>query len=105
MMWQKERQRELIIDTHGYSSPRDSDVEIVERKGLGHPDTICDALAEETCRALCHAYLEAFGAILHRNVDKILLCGERPTPRLAVARFWSLLRFTSGNLGLKAQKN
>ena len=28
-------------------------VEIVERKGVGHPDTICDALAEELSRALC----------------------------------------------------
>jgi S-adenosylmethionine synthetase len=24
----------------------DDTVEVVERKGLGHPDTICDALAE-----------------------------------------------------------
>ena len=28
-------------------------VEIVERKGLGHPDTICDAMAETFSRALC----------------------------------------------------
>ena len=33
-----------------------SEVEIVERKGLGHPDTICDALAEQLSVALCHFY-------------------------------------------------
>jgi S-adenosylmethionine synthetase len=28
------------------------EVEIVERKGIGHPDTICDALAETLSRNL-----------------------------------------------------
>lgn len=50
-------------------------VEVVERKGLGHPDTICDALAEEASRALSRHYLERFGFVLHHNVDKVLLRG------------------------------
>lgn len=50
-------------------------VEIVERKGIGHPDTICDALAEEFSRTLCRFYLDNFGLILHHNVDKALLWG------------------------------
>ncbi|HVW36114.1 MAG TPA: methionine adenosyltransferase [Pirellulales bacterium] len=50
-------------------------VEIVERKGLGHPDTICDALAEEFSLALSRFYLDRFGLVLHHNVDKALLCG------------------------------
>ncbi|MFZ1909936.1 MAG: methionine adenosyltransferase [Burkholderiales bacterium] len=54
--------------------------EIVERKGLGHPDTICDALAENLSRALSRVYLERFGAILHHNVDKALLCGGAARP-------------------------
>lgn len=53
------------------------DVEIVERKGLGHPDTICDALAETLSRNLCREYRRRFGDILHHNVDKALLCGGR----------------------------
>jgi S-adenosylmethionine synthetase len=52
----------------------DEPVEIVERKGLGHPDTICDALAEMLSRVLCREYLNRFGLILHHNVDKMLLC-------------------------------
>ncbi len=58
----------------------DEPVEVVERKGLGHPDTICDALAETFSRALCREYLNRFGIILHHNVDKALLCGGRAAP-------------------------
>ncbi len=57
------------------------EVELVERKGLGHPDTICDALAEELSRGLCRFYLERFGVILHHNVDKALLVGGLARPR------------------------
>lgn len=58
-------------------------VEIVERKGLGHPDTICDALAEEVSRALSHFYLQRFGFVLHHNVDKVLLRGGTAQPAFA----------------------
>ena len=56
-------------------SPASLPLEIVERKGLGHPDTICDALTENLSVALSRFYLERCGAILHHNVDKALLCG------------------------------
>ena len=62
------------------SSPASLPVEIVERKGLGHPDTICDALAENLSVALSRFYLERFGAILHHNVDKGLLWGGAARP-------------------------
>jgi S-adenosylmethionine synthetase len=55
-------------------------VEVVERKGLGHPDTICDALAEHISVRLSRHYLEQFGVILHHNADKILLCGGSARP-------------------------
>ena len=55
-------------------------VEIVERKGIGHPDTICDALAEELSRTLCRFYLDNFGLVLHHNVDKALLWGGTSMP-------------------------
>ena len=53
--------------------PDDAPVEVVECKGSGHPDTLCDAIAERVSVALCRYYLEHFGAILHHNVDKVLL--------------------------------
>ena len=55
-------------------------IEVVERKGLGHPDTICDALAENFSRNLCREYQQRFGRILHHNVDKALLCGGQASP-------------------------
>ncbi len=55
-------------------------VEIVERKGLGHPDTICDILAENLSKQLCRFYQEQFGLVLHHNVDKGLLFGGISRP-------------------------
>jgi S-adenosylmethionine synthetase len=55
-------------------------IEVVERKGIGHPDTICDGVAEAASQALCRAYVERFGAVLHHNVDKALLVGGRARP-------------------------
>jgi S-adenosylmethionine synthetase len=48
-------------------------VEFVERKGVGHPDTICDHLAEELARELATEYLAHTGAVQHFNVDKAIL--------------------------------
>ncbi|MFH1750523.1 MAG: methionine adenosyltransferase [Candidatus Micrarchaeota archaeon] len=48
-------------------------VEIVERKGKGHPDSLCDGIAEEVSVALCKEYLKECGTILHHNTDKVLL--------------------------------
>jgi S-adenosylmethionine synthetase len=57
-------------------------VEIVERKGLGHPDSICDAVMEEIARAINGEYLKRFGQILHNNIDKGLLVAGRVRRRL-----------------------
>jgi S-adenosylmethionine synthetase len=48
-------------------------VEIVERKGLGHPDTICDSVVEAIALALNRMYLERLGTVVHYNIDKALL--------------------------------
>jgi S-adenosylmethionine synthetase len=48
-------------------------IELVERKGIGHPDTICDALVEAVAIALNRMYRERTGTILHYNIDKALL--------------------------------
>jgi S-adenosylmethionine synthetase len=66
---------DLIVRSQQRPPVRQQPVEVVERKGVGHPDTICDALAERVCVRLCNCYLERFGVILHHNVDKVLLCG------------------------------
>ena len=55
----------------------DQPFEIVERKGLGHPDTICDAVMEQVAVELAQAYLKICGRVLHFNADKgLLVAGE-----------------------------
>lgn len=55
----------------------------MERKGLGHPDTVCDEIAEEFSLTLCRYYLEHFGEILHHNVDKVLLVAGDSDPKFS----------------------
>ncbi|MFZ1744693.1 MAG: methionine adenosyltransferase, partial [Nitrospirales bacterium] len=63
-----------ILIHQGPAVPVDAQpLEIVERKGRGHPDTICDAIAEAVSIQLSKAYQETFGHILHHNIDKCLL--------------------------------
>ncbi|MCX7599137.1 MAG: methionine adenosyltransferase [Armatimonadetes bacterium] len=68
---------ELRVTQAHYEPIEQRPIEIVERKGLGHPDTICDSVAEELSRELCCYYLSQFGQVLHHNVDKALLVGGR----------------------------
>lgn len=58
-------------------APAEETVEIVERKGVGHPDTICDAVMEAVAVQLAQAYLTICGRVLHFNADKgMLVAGQ-----------------------------
>jgi len=56
-------------------------IELVERKGIGHPDTLCDGIAESVMRALSEEYLDRFGGILHHNTDEAQLVAGRSDPQ------------------------
>ncbi|MDO5845357.1 MAG: methionine adenosyltransferase [Methanocorpusculum sp.] len=46
-------------------------VELVERKCIGHPDSLADGVAEAISRALCQEYMaECDGGVLHHNTDQ-----------------------------------
>lgn len=68
---------EIIVEKVNDLSVQQSAIEIVERKGLGHPDTLCDRAAEELSIAFSKYYIEKFGRVLHHNIDKCLLVGGR----------------------------
>jgi S-adenosylmethionine synthetase len=72
-------------------------IELVERKGKGHPDSICDAVAEAVSLALCREYLASFGRILHYNVDKGLLVAGRTQPRLGGGQVLEPMRLVLGD--------
>lgn len=69
----KENMHPISIQEITGPTPAELDIEIVERKGLGHPDTICDLVMERISQALSQAYLKHYGRILHHNCDKGLL--------------------------------
>jgi len=71
----------VVVSASVVPHPDSRDVEMVERKGRGHPDSICDALAEAFSISLTRVYHERCGAVLHHNVDKVLLVAGSSAPR------------------------
>lgn len=55
--------------------PQNNEFEIVERKGIGHPDTVADAIAERISVEYSKYCLKKFNVILHHNVDKFAILG------------------------------
>ncbi|MGB9722688.1 MAG: methionine adenosyltransferase [Chloroflexia bacterium] len=74
--------RNITIEELRATPVAEQRVELVERKGVGHPDSICDAIMEAVSVALCREYQATFGRIVHHNIDKGLLVAGRTTPRL-----------------------
>ncbi|MCZ7566570.1 MAG: methionine adenosyltransferase [Burkholderiales bacterium] len=68
--------------------------ELCEHKGVGHPDTITDAVCEAASRALSQAYLAAYGRVLHHNLDKGLLVAGRSAPRFGGGALLAPVRIT-----------
>ncbi|WGI17098.1 methionine adenosyltransferase [Methanonatronarchaeum sp. AMET-Sl] len=60
----------------------DQRVELVERKGIGHPDTIADGLAETVSRALSKEYIKRFGEVMHHNTDETQIVAGNSCPKL-----------------------
>jgi S-adenosylmethionine synthetase len=92
---------ELILS----EAPHEGSVEVVERKGLGHPDTICDALSERISRSLCRHYLDRFGRILHHNVDKLLLVAGASEPAFGGGRIVSPVELHLGGRAVRQVRN
>ncbi|WP_406655493.1 methionine adenosyltransferase [Methanolobus sp. ZRKC2] len=71
--------RNITVEEFRASCATAQQLEIVERKGLGHPDSICDAIMDRISVRLSEEYLQEFGEILHHNVDKCLLVAGEVT--------------------------
>ena len=56
-------------------------IEVVERKGIGHPDSVADALAEEVSKALCKMYIKEVGHVLHHNTDETQIAAGQAAPK------------------------
>jgi S-adenosylmethionine synthetase len=65
--------RNITVDSLACTPIEMQAVEIVERKGIGHPDTMCDSMMESISIELSKEYIKRFGAVMHHNIDKCLL--------------------------------
>jgi len=72
--------RNILVDVLKQTPVEGQQLEIVERKGLGHPDYICDAIMDRISVRLSQEYKSKTGGIRHHNIDKSLLAaGEAET--------------------------
>ncbi len=73
--------RNIIVEDLKQRPLEKQRIEIVERKGLGHPDYICDAIMDKISVRLSKEYMKKTGTILHHNVDKSLLVAGEAEPK------------------------
>jgi S-adenosylmethionine synthetase len=73
-------ERNIRVQSLDRGAVEDQEIEIVERKGIGHPDSICDGIAEAVSRALAQAYIDRVGKVLHYNTDETQLVAGDAAP-------------------------
>ncbi len=72
--------RNIVVEEINFTPVEDREVEIVERKGIGHPDSVADGIAESISRELSKYYLKNYGRILHHNTDQAEVVGGQAEP-------------------------
>ncbi len=87
----------IVIEPFKGKSVLEQKVEIVERKGTGHPDYICDSLMDAVSVALSREYMKEFGMILHHNADKGLLSAGSVEKKYGGGRFIRPMELTIGD--------
>lgn len=72
--------RNIIVNGLKQTPIEEQKFEIVERKGIGHPDSICDCVMNDISIELSREYIKRVGVIMHHNADKsLLVAGETET--------------------------
>ena len=71
----------IVVEELIHTPIDEQKVEIVERKGIGHPDSLADGIAESMSRELCREYLKRFGVVLHHNTDETQIIAGKSSPR------------------------
>jgi S-adenosylmethionine synthetase len=87
----------LVIEKLNKLPTSKQKVEIVERKGVGHPDTICDSIVNQISVELSKYYLKKFGQIMHHNIDKALLSAGEAEHRFGGGIIKKPMRFIVGD--------
>jgi S-adenosylmethionine synthetase len=87
----------VYVNKLGRIALEDQPLEIVERKGLGHPDTMCDSVMNRISVELSKEYIDKFGVVLHHNVDKSLLAAGVAVPAFNGGKVLEPMRFVFGD--------
>lgn len=87
----------VFVNKLGRIALEDQPLEICERKGLGHPDTICDSVMNQISVDLSKEYINKFGVVLHHNVDKSLLAAGVATPAFNGGKVTEPMKFVFGD--------
>lgn len=81
--------RNIIVENITRTPVEEQKVELVERKGVGHPDSLADGIADAVSRALCKEYMDSFGVVMHHNTDQVEVVGGRAAPEFGGGRMLS----------------
>jgi len=87
----------IEVETYKGTAVTEHRVELVERKGRGHPDFMCDSMMEAISIALAREYMKTFGAILHHNIDKGLLAAGKTIKTFGGGRVTKRMELTIGD--------
>jgi S-adenosylmethionine synthetase len=78
--------RNIYVEPLNQTPIEEQKTEMVERKGIGHPDSIADGIAESVSVGLCKMYSEEFNTILHHNTDECQIVGGQAAPKFGGGR-------------------
>ncbi|RAP45548.1 MAG: S-adenosylmethionine synthetase [Methanosphaera sp. rholeuAM6] len=73
--------RNIKIEKATQRPVEQNEIEIVERKGIGHPDSISDGIAEAVSRVLSQTYKDKAGHVLHHNTDEVQITAGESDPK------------------------
>jgi S-adenosylmethionine synthetase len=89
--------RNISVEALNNTPVGKSQVEIVERKGVGHPDSICDSIMERVSVELSREYIKRFGGVLHHNIDKGLLVAGQSEKKFGGGRILEPIKLIFGD--------
>ncbi|MFN3384535.1 MAG: methionine adenosyltransferase [Archaeoglobaceae archaeon] len=71
----------IVVEELVHTPIEEQKIELVERKGIGHPDSLADGIAESMSKELCREYLKRFGVVMHHNTDETQIIAGKSSPR------------------------
>ncbi len=73
--------KSIFVEKLVHTPIEEQKIEIVERKGIGHPDSLADGIAEAMSRSLSREYIKRVGAVLHHNTDETQIVAGKASPK------------------------